>query len=430
MLSVSLLGKIEFRIDDRVVEPALDLLPVLVRLAASDKPIQLENLPSEFSEFAPYLEQVAGKWRLECASDVLAYRANSDNLKALHQLKADFAPNLPKGNPDFETWLEAERFDLRRIFLRALLENAVLLEESGKTEEAQKNVLFVENEQQKLEPRFAGLLGLELGQFRWRRKRIVEAAQTFEAALPLLEPEAQHEASVNYAAALVRLGRLQDALNALETLPSGMSEGWALLHRANALCYLERFTEAIQAAEQAFVSAREHEDGFLAMSAKTIIGEALLQQAILENKEPKGAVIALGQAIGIAEVLGEDANALTFAVLAHAHAIWGAKQKALEMAERAFKSARSAKDSTATIRALMSLFAITNIGSFARNALAEARAVTHQPLLLRTLLLVAEKDQDAELAQEALELARSQQVPRLEQQAQHLLEVLKQKTSA
>ncbi len=420
MLSVRLMGRLEFKINDAIVEPAPELLFCLVRLASSDTPIEIV-LPTNLSVFAPYIEQIGKMWRLECASDVLLYRASSDNLKALHNLKGEFAPNLPNGTAEFEDWLARERFALRRIFLVALLENAAGLEENGRLEEAQKNLMYVQAEQEKLEPRFAGLLLLELAKFYWQRKRILKTAQTIEQALPLLEEVAKLEASVNYAAALVRLGRLEEALTALKTLPSGESRGWALLHRANALCFLERFSECLENCEAAFLEAKKSEDGFLAMSAKTIAGEAKLQQAILESTEPKEAVISLGQAVGISEVLSEEASALTLAVLAHAHAIWGAKQKALEMAERAFKRARSGKDSTATIRALMSLYAITKIGSFARNALTEARATTHQPLLLRTLLLVAQKDNDSSLALEAVELAKVQGVVRLEQEAQALL---------
>ncbi len=417
MLSVRLLGTTEFKINDSIVPlPAPELLHALVRLAASDVPIELK-IPDEQGIFAPYLEKTGETWRLECASDVLLYRASADNLKMLHQLKADFAPNLSQGTAEFEAWLSQERFLLRQIFLVVLLENAAGLEENGRLEEANKNLSYVQNEQQKLEPQFAGLLGLEIAKFHWRRKRILETAQTIEAALPMLEPDVKLEASVNYAAALVRLGRLEDAVNALETQPSGASRGWTLLHRANALCFLERYPDCLADTELAYLEAQKSGDGFLAMSARTVAGEALLQQAILSGSEPKEAVISLGQAIGISEVLSEEASALTLAVLAHAHALWGAKQKALEMAERAYKRARSAKDSTATIRALMSLFAITNIGSFARNALAEARATTHKPLELRALLLVAKKDNDPSLAQMALELAQAQGLPRLEQAA-------------
>ena len=421
MLSVRLLGTLEFKINDSIVAlPEPELRYALIRLAASEVPIEV-TVPDNQGVFAPYLEPLPNNlWQLECLADVRLYRASRDNLKVLHQLKDDFLPNLLSPTAEFEAWLKQERFLLQQIFLVALLENAAGLEENGRLEEAKKNLFYVQNEQQKLEPQFAGLLGLEIAKFHWRRKRMLETAQGIEAALPLLGPSAKLEANVNYAAVLVRLGRLQEAINALETLPSGASRGWGLLHRANALCFLERYAEAIKDAESAYLEAQKSGDGLLAVSARTIAGEALLQQAILSGSEPKQAVISLGQAIGIAEVLSEEASALTLAVLAHAHAVWGAKPKALEMAERAYKRARSAKDSTATIRALISLYAITKIGSFARNALSEARATTHKPLELRALLLVATKEKDSGLAQEALVLAQAQGSLGLEQEAQAL----------
>ncbi len=417
MLSVCLLGRIEFQINQQVVAtPEPTLLFFLVRLASSDMPQKLEP-PNDFGIFAPYLEQIDGLWRLECASDVLLYRASHDNLKALSASKGEFLPDLPNVSPEFAAWKSQESFDLQRIFWVALLENAARLEESGRFEPAKNNLLYVERQQQLLEPPFAALVGLEIAKFHWRRKRVLETAQTIESVLPLLEPNAKLEASVNYAAALVRLGRLEDALSALQTLPSTESRGWGLLHRANALCFLERYNECLENTELAYLEAQKSGDGFLAMSARTVAGEAKLQQAIVAGSEPKEAVILLGQAIGIAEVLSEEASALTLAVLAHAHAVWGAKQKALEMAERAYKRARSAKDSTATIRALISLFAITKIGSFARNALTEAQSTTHKPLELRALLLVAQKDHNPSLAQLALELAQAQGLPRFMQVA-------------
>ncbi len=405
MLSVRLMGVLEFRIDDLVVVPSAEFLPWLVRLAASDVPLSLVLLepkigvfPTDFLEFQPFIELLPnGFVRLECASDVLVYRASEDNLRELHQRKAEFAPNLEVAATGFMDWLVCERFDLRLVFLRALLNNAVGLEETNKLEEAQKNLHYVEREAQSLEPRFAGLLYLEMAKFYWRRNRVGETVQTIELALPLLEPYKRLEASVNYAAALVRFGCLQAALRALETLPTGEARGWALLHRANALRFLGQHAESLEYADAAFAFSKDDEDGFLAMSALTITGEVLLEQAITNNTEPKDAAIALGKAIGIAEVLSEEASALTLAVLAHTHAIWGAKQKALEMGERAFKRARAAKDGTATVRALLALFAITKIGSFARNALAEAKAITHKPLEKLALEAVLTKENTPEL---------------------------------
>jgi tetratricopeptide (TPR) repeat protein len=389
VLSVRLLGTIEFVADGLLLDAPPPLLQVLVRLACSNQPVFVA-VPKDVGGFAPYLEQLPdGAWRLECASDVLRYWVTSD-LKSLHQHKAELAPSCPSLDPEFDDWLECQRFALRLHFLKTLLENAHGLFDTKRLPEAQKNLEYVERETHNLEPRFAGQVHLELGRFWFRRNQLPQAAAQFETALGLLESSAKASASVNYAAILVRLGRLEEALSALEPPPNGEAKGWALLHRANALWFLERLPEALDSANAAFSEAKHNEDGFLAMSAKTIAGEVLLAQAIEQNTEPKEAAIVLGQAIGIAEVLSEEASALTLAVLAHTHAVWDAKQKALEMAERAFKRARAAKDPTATIRALVALYAITGIGSFARNALKEAQTATHKPLEQVALGLVAQ----------------------------------------
>jgi hypothetical protein len=91
--------------------------------------------------------------------------------------------------------------------------------------------------------------------------------------------------------------------------------------------------------------------------------------------------------------------------LAQAHAVWGSKQKALEMAEKAFKRARTAKDAPNATRALLSLYATTKIVSFAKNALTEARACQHKPLEVLALLELAARDHNPELMLEARVIA-------------------------
>jgi tetratricopeptide (TPR) repeat protein len=231
--------------------------------------------------------------------------------------------------------------------------------------------------------------------------------QRIETALDDLEPAQALEARVNLGAALLRVGRVRDAVQSLETLPeTGSSRGWGLLHRANALRFTDDLERAVRDADAAYTLAARDEDGYLAVAALNVKGESLLELAIQNASEPKDAVIAFGKALGISEVLGEDASALTLAGLAHAHAVWGNQQKALEQAEKAFKRARAAKDSSATIRALLSLYATTRIGSFARNALQEARTARHKPYELLAALTVLEKDRTPELTQATLELAR------------------------
>ena len=182
--------------------------------------------------------------------------------------------------------------------------------------------------------------------------------------------------------------------------------GWALAHRANAQRFAGQLEVAIATAELAYRAAVADEDGFLAVSALCVKGEALLELAITAQAEPLEATIAFGKAFGITEMIGEDSSAAPLAGLAHAHAVWGNQQKALEQAEKAFKRARAAKDSASVIRALLALYATTRIGSFARNALTEAQAFNHKPLELLASLCVLEKDADPALAQHALTLAR------------------------
>ena len=257
-----------------------------------------------------------------------------------------------------------------------------------------------------LEPRFAAELSLELARYFWRLNQPDLAVQTLETALPDLHGNVCDEAIVNLGAALVRVGRLEEAVALLETVVSGASHGWALAHCANAQRFAGQLVAAIVTADLAYRAAVADEDGFLAVSALCVKGEALLETAVMDETEPLEATIAFGKAFGITEMLGEEASAAPLAGLAHAQAVWGNQQKALEQAEKAFKRARAAKDSASVIRALLALYATTRIGSFARNALSEASAYQHKPLELLATLAVLEKDADSALAAHALELAR------------------------
>lgn len=255
-------------------------------------------------------------------------------------------------------------------------------------------------------PHFAALGTLELSRHHWRLNRPERTIDLIQEALPDLTLDEAREARVNLGAALVRSGRLEDAIRALETLPeSGSSRAWGLVHLGNAQRWAGALEEAVRVADDAFSIAKIESDGHLAVAALIVKGEALLERATLERREPKDAVIAFGQGVGISEVLGEDASAGVLAGLAHAHAVWGNKPKALEGAEKAFKRARAAKDGVNATRALLALYAATHIGSFARNALSEARLCHHRPLEMLALIAVADKERDAQTAQDALELA-------------------------
>ena len=418
MLHASLLGRLEFTLNGAPIAPptgrALEFLVFLCSSPAARSHADLEamfggvsdSLSAGLADFAAFLEFTSDGVRFAGSSDVNAYRSLAGDLKGLSKLRGEFCPSLTSSNPSFTAWLEAERFALRRVFLAALLQNAAQLSESGRVEEGQANLAFVQRERATLEPRYAAELSLELARYFWRLNQPDLTAQTLQAALPDLRGNVRDEAIVNLGAALVRVGRVKEADELLESIVSGASHGWALAHRANAQRFAGQLEAAIHTADLAYRAAVADEDGFLAVSALCVKGEALLEMAIDTKSEPLEATIAFGKAFGITEMLGEEASAAPLAGLAHAHAVWGNRQKALEQAEKAFKRARAAKDSASAIRALLALYATTHIGSFARNALTEARTYSHEPLELLASLCVLEKDTDPELAVQALELAR------------------------
>ena len=418
MLHASLLGRLEFRLNGSPLAlPTGRALELLIFLASSPQGRSTADLEAMFghvadsasvglAEFTAFLEFNADGVLFTGSSDVGAYRSLAGDLKGLSKLRGTFCPDLTSSNPKFVVWLEAERFALRRIFLSALLQNAAQLAESGREREGKANLGFVQRESALLEPPLKAELSLELARYHWRLHQPELTAQILEAALPNLCGAVRDEAAVNLGAALVRVGRLEEAIALLESIVGGASHGWALAHRANAQRFAGQLEPAVHSADLAYKVAVKDEDGFLAVSALCVKGEALLEIAIYAKTEPLEATIAFGKAFGITEMLGEESSAAPLAGLAHAHAVWGNQQKALEQAEKAFKRARAAKDAASVIRALLALYATTRIGSFARNALTEARSFNHAPLELLATLCVLEKDPDPALTQHAITLAR------------------------
>jgi tetratricopeptide (TPR) repeat protein len=413
-LTAKILSKLEFSVVGSDIEPGLSL-ELLVYLAANPGLRSWSELETVFEDARGVifpealrdfvLEDDSGL-RLICSSDLQDYRAAGNNLRTLAKLRGDLAPGLTSSNPRFMTWLEAARFEVQRQFLIALLAHAGGLEDKGRKLEAAKNLEFVERERAKLEnPVFAAKLELDLARYEWARGRPVTSVARLEHAIPNLDPDLADEARVNLGAALVRLGRPLDAITHLTTVMHADSRGWALAHLANARRVHGDLPAALEISDQAFATAKREQDGELAVAALVVKGETLLEQAIESKLQPKDAVIAFGQALGISEVLGEEASAGVLAALAHAHAVWGSKQKALEMAEKAFKRARTAKDMPNATRALLSLYATTKIVSFAKNALTEARACQHKPLEVLALLELAARDHNPEWMLEARVIA-------------------------
>jgi tetratricopeptide (TPR) repeat protein len=432
-LYAKLLGSIHFEIDGEtsmgLSGRSLELLVFLASRGEAKTWVDLEAVgfvqddleAVELEAVRSFLVVTNDTLRLEAGSDVQDFLNAGVNLRTLTSLRGEFAPDLSSSVPAFQAWLERERFDLHKVFLKALLENSAGLQETGRMEEATKNLEFVLRERQKyleINPEFSAEISLELARFEWRLNHPEKSAQHLEIALPNLQGVPADHVKANLASALIRIGKPRDVILLLEQIPEHPeAKGWALVHLANAYRILDDLEQSVKFALEAFEISSLEQDGFMAVAALTVQGEALLEKAMLEGVNPKEAVIAFGKAVGISELLGEDASAGVLAGLGHAHAVWGSKNKALEVSEKAFKRARAAKDAANTTRALLALYATTKIGSFARNALTEARVAGHKPYELLALLEVAEKEKDLMLAHEALELAQSIGSKRLEARA-------------
>lgn len=440
LLYAKLLGSICFELDGEPLTGLKDRgLEFLVLLAVRGTPVSWLELNSfgfekdalkflGLESVRSFLVARQDSIQLEAGSDVQDYLNAGANLRTLTSLRAEFAPGLNSSNPNFEVWLARERFELHKVFLKALLENSAGLFETGRTEEANKNLEFVVRESQKYlesNPELGAEILLELAGFEWRLNHPEKSAEHLQMALPHLQDVKADHVKANLASALIRIGKPKEVISLLGPLPNHReAKGWALIHLANAYRILDDLENSLKFALEAYdISSLEH-DGFMAVAALTVQGEALLEKAILEGVNPKEAVIAFGKAVGISEVLGEDASAGVLAGLGHAHAVWGSKNKALGVSEKAFKRARAAKDAANTTRALLALYATTKIGSFARNALTEARVAGHKPYELLALLEVAEKEKALALAQEAFVLAQRIGSKRLETRASNLVDQL------
>ncbi len=440
LLYAKLLGSIQFELDGDTIDGlqgrSLELLVFLASRGLAKTWLELEELgflqddlkAAEFEPVRVFLILEHDSLRLEVGSDVQDYLNAGTNLRTLTSLRAEFALGLSSSHPAFQVWLARERFDLHKVFLKALLENSAGLFDTGRTEEANKNLEFVVREREKyleLNPEFGAEISLELAGFEWRSNRPEKSVEHLQIALPYLQDTKADHVKANLASALIRVGKPQDVIALLESLPSHTdSKGWALVHLANAYRILDDLENSVKFALEAYDISSLEQDGFMAVAALTVQGEALLEKAIFEGVNPKEAVIAFGKAVGISEILGEDASAGVLAGLGHAHAVWGSKNKALEVSEKAFKRARAAKDAASTTRALLALYATTKIGSFARNALTEARVAGHKPYELLALLEVSEKEKDGSLAREALKIALEIGSRRLETRATNLVNQL------
>jgi hypothetical protein len=317
-------------------------------------------------------------------SDLKTALATTD-LRGLAPLRQQLAADHQAHTPVLANWLIEARFTANRHFYRALLDHAARLYGDGRQAEASANRDYVLRQCQQLRPDLAAQLRLDVAAYHWRLQQSQASSELIEAALPDLASEARRKAAISLAAALVRLGRCTQALAALHELPSAPADqGWAWLHRANAQRWLGQLEAAQSSSASALALAKSQGDGHLAVAALLVTGECWLVLAQQDQPQQKAlaknAVFALGQALGISEVLGEAAGAAVLAALGHAHALWGSPSKAFEVAEKGFKRARSAHDNAAAARALLALLVASQNPSYGRQALAEARLAGHRPL--------------------------------------------------
>lgn len=143
------------------------------------------------------------------------------------------------------------------------------------------------------------------------------------------------------AAALLRLGHSQQALDVLDSLPDGARP--ALL-RTRAGWQLGA-ADARDSAEHARLLARREGDGPALVAAATLMGEQLLP-------DPYAALRALAEGLKVTEMAGQHSDAHLLAVLAHVQLRLGGP-KGQRTADKALE--RSLSRSPARVLALLAL---------------------------------------------------------------------------
>ncbi len=322
--------------------------------------------------YGAVLEEEDGRLRLNAASDVVdfwedAYRDWEKTASRYGEL----APGFKSGLPAFQKWLEEERQALLHALWGTAIGKAAAMLDQGAAEAAVALLRGVEDSYP-YEPAAA----LDLADVYWRARRPADTARVIEAVLEKLPAELWPRARLNLAAALLRAGETERALEMLKALeveggPVGL---WAAIHRGSHAVLAGDAETALRLATEAYEAAEKSSDGELAIAALMLKGEAFTR---LGN--PREAVHALGEALGIHEIMGRSFSPLTMALLAEAHAAWGYRDKARELAEKAFKDARRDHDPYAASRALWALAAATGEERYRELALAEARRAGHEP---------------------------------------------------
>ncbi|WP_457633800.1 hypothetical protein [Oceanithermus desulfurans] len=328
------------------------------------------------SRYGPYLEEADGRYQLRAESDVLAYwqDAYRDWPKTAERY-GELAPGFASAIPEFQDWLEAERREVLHALWGTAVGKANALLDQGAGDAALALVAGAEAAYP-LEPASA----LDLADFYWRARRPADTARVIEAVLEAIPEKYRGRARLNLAAARLRAGDEAAALAELRALEAEGGElgVWAGVHRGSHAVLAGDAELALRLAEEAFAAAEEATDGELAIAALMLKGEALTALG-----RPKEATHALGEALGIHEVMGRSFSPVVLALLAEAHAAWGYPDKARELAEKAFKEARAQRDPYAASRALWALHRATGEVGYAEMARREAAEAGHAPWLRR-----------------------------------------------
>jgi len=324
------------------------------------------------SRYGALLEQDGERWRLNAHSDVVDFweDAYRDWEKTASRY-AELAPGLESEIPTFRDWLQEERQALLRALWGTAIGRAGALVDQGAIDAALALLAGAEAAYP-YEPASA----LDLADVYWRARRPAETARVIEAVIDRVPEEQRPRARLNLAAALLRAGEEERALEMLKALEAegGPVGNWAAVHRGSQAVLAGDPETALRLAEEAYQAAERATDGELAIAALMLKGEALTRMG-----RPREAVHALGEALGIHEIMGRSFSPLALSLLAEAHANWGYADKARELAEKAFKDARLQHDPYAASRALWALAAASGEERYRELALAEAAGAGHEP---------------------------------------------------
>jgi predicted negative regulator of RcsB-dependent stress response len=324
------------------------------------------------SEYGRYLDEEDGRYRLNARSDVVEFW--EDAFRDWEKTAArygELAPGFDSQIPAFRDWLAEERRALLHALWGTAIGRAGAMVDQGAAEAAVALLRGVEEAYP-----YEAAAALDLADVYWRARRPADTARVIEAVMDRVPEEQRPRARLNLAAALLRAGQTERALEMLKVLEAegGPVGSWAAIHRGSYAALSGDPKTALRLAEEAYRAAEETTDGELAIAALMLKGEALTRMG-----KPKDATHALGEALGIHEIMRRSFSPLTLALLAEAHARWGYGDKARELAEKAFKDARLQQDPYAASRALWALGLATGEDRYRELALAEAEKAGHVP---------------------------------------------------